>query len=78
MGAVFRARDIRLGRSVTIKLLPAELAGDARFRIRFDREAKAISSLNHPNICTLYDVGSSDGRAYIVMELPQEGATISP
>jgi serine/threonine protein kinase len=65
MGEVFKARDTRLDRSVAIKVLPAELAANAQFRIRFDREARAISQLNHPNICTLYDVG--DG--YLVMEL---------
>ena len=65
MGEVFRARDTRLDRSVAIKVLPAELAQNEQFRLRFDREAKTISQLNHPNICTLYDVG--DG--YLVMEL---------
>jgi eukaryotic-like serine/threonine-protein kinase len=60
MGAVFRARDTRLDRTVAIKVLPTELAANAQFRLRFDREAKTISSLNHPNICTLFDVGSSE------------------
>ena len=65
MGEVFRARDTRLERSVAIKVLPAELAQNAQFRLRFEREAKTVSQLNHPNICTLHDVG--DG--YLVMEL---------
>jgi Tol biopolymer transport system component len=65
MGEVWRGRDTRLDRSVAIKILPAALAGDAQFKVRFEREARAISQLNHPHICTLYDVGDS----YIVMEL---------
>ena len=65
MGEVFQARDTRLDRSVAIKVLPAEFAQNAQFRLRFEREAKTISQLNHPNICTLHDVG--DG--YLVMEL---------
>jgi serine/threonine protein kinase len=65
MGEVWRARDTRLDRSVAIKVLPAELAHNAQLRIRFEREAKTISQLNHPNICTLYDVGDD----YLVMEL---------
>jgi serine/threonine protein kinase len=65
MGVVWQGRDTRLDRSVAIKVLPAEYAENTQFRLRFDREARAISSLNHPHICTLYDVG--DG--YIVMEL---------
>ena len=65
MGEVWRARDTRLDRSVAIKMLPAEFAQNAQLRLRLEREARAISQLNHPNICTLYDVG--DG--YLVMEL---------
>ena len=65
MGEVWRARDSRLERDVAIKVLPAEFAQDAQFRLRFDREAKTISQFNHPHICSLYDVG--DG--YLVMEL---------
>src|SRR5439155_8814440 len=64
MGEVHRARDTRLNRDVAIKAIPASLAGDEQLRQRFEREAKAISSLNHPHICTLYDVGhttSQDG-----------------
>jgi eukaryotic-like serine/threonine-protein kinase len=69
MGEVWRARDTRLDREVAIKILPSALASNAQFRARFDREAKAISSLNHPNICTLHDVGDEDGVNYLVMEL---------
>jgi hypothetical protein len=65
MGEVWRARDTRLDRSVAIKVLPAEFAQNAQLKLRFEREARAISQLNHPNICTLYDVGDS----YLVMEL---------
>ncbi len=65
MGEVYRARDTRLDRSVAVKVLPAELAHDPELRARFEREAKTISSLNHPNICALYDVGED----YLVMEL---------
>src|SRR6266850_1923966 len=72
MGEVFKARDTRLDRSVAIKVLPAEFAQNVQLRLRFEREAKTISQLNHPNICTLYDVG--DG--YLVMEL-LEGETLS-
>ncbi|MGZ8710080.1 MAG: protein kinase domain-containing protein, partial [Thermoanaerobaculia bacterium] len=59
MGEVYRARDPRLGRNVAVKILPAELAREPRFRERFEREAKLISSLNHPNICAVYDVGET-------------------
>src|SRR5437899_5314485 len=65
MGEVFKARDTRLDRSVAIKVLPAELAQNAQFKIRFEREAKTISQLNHPHICTLFDVGEN----FLVMEL---------
>ena len=68
MGEVWRARDTRLQREVAIKILPAELAQSAQLHARFDREAKAISSLNHPHICTLHDVGGENGTAYLVME----------
>jgi eukaryotic-like serine/threonine-protein kinase len=69
MGEVYRGRDIRLDRSVAIKILPAELAQDAQFKLRFEREAKAIAQLNHPNICTLYDVGREEGVDFLVLEL---------
>jgi eukaryotic-like serine/threonine-protein kinase len=65
MGEVYRARDTRLDRQVAIKILPADLSQSAQFRLRFEREAKTISQLNHPHICTLYDVGEN----YLVMEL---------
>ena len=68
MGEVYRARDTRLDRTVAIKVLPEALAGDPQFRERFDREARAISSLNHPHICTLHDVGRQDGIDFLVME----------
>jgi Tol biopolymer transport system component len=74
MGEVYRARDTRLERTVAIKILPEHVSGDADLRQRFEREAKAISSLNHPHICTLYDVGREDGVEFIVMEL-LEGET---
>jgi eukaryotic-like serine/threonine-protein kinase len=68
MGEVYRARDTRLDRPVAIKILPAHLSSDPVRKQRFEREAKTISNLNHPNICTLYDVGSLDGLDYLVME----------
>ncbi len=71
MGEVYRARDSRLDRSVAIKILPAHLAEDQQARQRFEREARTISSLNHPNICVLHDVGVQDGTAYLVMEYVQ-------
>ena len=71
MGEVYRARDTRLDRSVAVKILPAEFANDAQLRARFEREAKTISQLNHPNICTLHDVGDN----FLVMEL-LEGETL--
>jgi eukaryotic-like serine/threonine-protein kinase len=69
MGEVWRAKDTRLDREVAVKVLPASFAADAQLRIRFDREARAISSLNHPNICTLFDVGQEAGLDFLVMEL---------
>ncbi len=68
MGEVYRARDTRLDRSVAIKILPAQFSADAVRKQRFEREAKAISQLNHPHICTLHDIGSQDGIEYLVME----------
>jgi serine/threonine-protein kinase len=68
MGEVYRARDTRLDRTVAIKVLPAALAQDAQFRERFDREARAISALSHPHICTLHDVGEHDGKPFLVLE----------
>jgi len=68
MGEVYAATDTRLDRPVAIKVLPAELAPDHGRRERFAREAKAIAALNHPHICTLYDVGHEDGADFLVME----------
>jgi eukaryotic-like serine/threonine-protein kinase len=76
MGEVYRAKDMRLGRDVAIKILPKELSADAARKQRFEREAKTISGLNHPNICTLHDVGSQDGVDYLVMECV-EGETLA-
>ena len=76
MGEVYRARDTRLDRTVAIKVLPAHLADTPDARQRFEREARAVSALNHPNICTLYDVGSQDGVDYLVMEYI-EGETLA-
>src|SRR5713101_9107703 len=72
MGEVYRARDTRLERAVAIKILPPELSENAQFKMRFEREAKTISQLNHPHICTLYDVGEN----YLVMEL-LDGETLA-
>jgi eukaryotic-like serine/threonine-protein kinase len=69
MGEVWRARDTRLDREVAIKVLPEGFAQNEQFRARFEREAKTISSLNHPNICTLHDIGHDGGLHYLVMEL---------
>jgi len=71
MGEVYRAHDTRLHRDVAIKVLPSAFAADIERAHRFDREAQAISRLSHPNICTLYDIGQSDGSTYLVMELLQ-------
>src|SRR5690242_15471698 len=76
MGEVYRARDTRLDRSVAIKILPAHLSQHAASSERFDREARAISSVSHPNICHLYDVGQQDGISYLVMEY-LEGETLA-
>jgi serine/threonine protein kinase/Tol biopolymer transport system component len=76
MGEVYRARDTRLERIVAIKVLPSELSTDPVRKQRFEREAKAISILNHPNICTLHDVGHHDGIDYLVMECV-EGETLA-
>src|SRR5215831_6730457 len=75
MGEVYRARDERLHRDVAIKVLPERVADDADALARFEREAKAVAALSHPNILALHDVGRADGVAYAVMEL-LEGETL--
>jgi dipeptidyl aminopeptidase/acylaminoacyl peptidase len=76
MGEVYKARDTRLDRTVAIKILPDTLAADPQFRERFDREARAISQVEHPHICALYDVGEQNGTAYLVMQ-HLEGETLA-
>jgi serine/threonine protein kinase len=76
MGQVYRARDTRLDRIVAVKVLPDSFASNAQLRSRFEREAKVISSLSHPNICTLHDVGTQDGIDFLVME-HLEGETLA-
>jgi serine/threonine protein kinase len=76
MGEVYRARDTRLERTVAIKVLPSHLSSDPDLKARFEREAKAISALNHPNICTLHDISSHEGADFLVMEC-LEGETLA-
>ena len=76
MGEVYKAQDSRLNRTVAIKVLPHHVAENPDLRQRFEREARAISSLNHPNICTLYDVGRQDNTDFLVMEYI-EGETLT-
>ena len=76
MGEVYKARDTRLDRTVAIKVLPERVAADPDLKQRFEREAKTISSLNHPHICTLHDIGSQDGIDFLVMDY-LEGDTLA-
>src|SRR5450755_4634826 len=76
MGEVYRARDTRLDRTVAVKILPSHLSSNPEAKQRFDREARTISSLSHPNVCQLYDVGSQDGTSFLVMEY-LEGETLA-
>ena len=75
MGEVYRARDPKLGRDVALKVLPPDVASDPERRLRFEQEARAASSLNHPHIVTVHDIGASDSTLYIAMELV-DGQTV--
>ena len=72
MGEVYRARDTRLDRTVALKIISSEVANSSELRQRFEREARAISSLSHPHICALHDIGESEGTEYMVMEFLED------
>ncbi len=76
MGEVYRATDTRLGRTVAVKVLPAELSGDEVYRLRLEREAKTLSQLQHPHVCTLFDVGSEEAAPFFLVMEHLEGKTL--